>query len=127
MIEEAQRLYGSPQYRFRIARADCELGGVAIAKGALVVLLHGAANRDPARFGTCPAEPDLARPRPRDHLTFNYGPRSCVGSGLARAEMSYALEAVLDRFPQLAPDPAAAAPRFANLFMRSFRPLHVVL
>jgi cytochrome P450 len=127
VIEEAQRLYGSPQFRFRRANADCELGGVTIAKDQTLVLLHGAANRDPAKFGGCPAAPDLTRVRPRDHLTFNYGPRTCVGSGLARVEMKDALNAVLDRFPTIAVDPAAAPPRFANLFMRSFRPLHVRL
>ena len=127
VIEEAQRLYGSPQFRFRRANADCELGGVAIAKDQTLVLLHGAANRDPAKFGACPAAPDLNRARPRDHLTFNYGPRTCIGSGLARIEMKDALEAVLDNFPDIEVDCSAAPPRFANLFMRSFRPLNVLL
>jgi cytochrome P450 len=127
VIEEAQRLYGSPQFRFRRANADCELGGVAIAKDQTLVLLHGAANRDPAKFGACPAAPDLSRARPRDHLTFNYGPRTCIGSGLARIEMKDALEVVLEHFPDIQVDRSAAPPRFANLFMRSFRPLNVVL
>jgi cytochrome P450 len=127
VIEEAQRLYGSPQFRFRRANADCELGGVNIAKDQMLVLLHGAANRDPAKFGACPAAPDLTRARPRDHLTFNYGPRTCVGSGLARIEMRDALNAVLGRFPNIEVDTSAAPPRFANLFMRSFRPLNVLL
>jgi cytochrome P450 len=125
VIEEAQRLYGSPQWRYRRANSDCELGGVSIKKDQMVILLHGAANRDPAHFGACPAVPDLARPRPRDHLTFNYGPRTCVGVGLARLEMRDALTAVLDRLPNVRPDPDAVPPRFANQFMRSFRPLHV--
>jgi cytochrome P450 len=127
VIEEAQRLYGSPQFRFRRANADCELGGVSIAKDQTLILLHGAANRDPAKFGACPAAADLTRARPRDHLTFNYGPRTCVGSGLARMEMRDALNAVLGRFPDIHIDAGAAPPRFANLFMRSFRPLHVRL
>lgn len=126
VIEEAQRLYGSPQWRYRRANSDCELGGVAIAKDQMIVLLHGAANRDPQHFGTCPAMPNLARARPRDHLTFNYGPRTCVGIGLARMEMRDALNGVLNRLPGVRPDPAAPPPRFANLFMRSFRPLHVL-
>jgi cytochrome P450 len=127
VIEEAQRLYGSPQYRYRRANRDCQLGGVAIAKDQLIILVHGAANRDPARFGACPSAPDLNRPRPRDHLTFNYGPRTCVGSGLARMEMRDALDAVLDRYPEVAPHPHMPSPVFANLFMRSFRPLNVYL
>jgi cytochrome P450 len=126
VVEEAQRLYGSPQYRYRRANADCELGGVAIRKNDVVILLHGAANRDPERFGTCPAAVNLNREKPGDHLTFNFGPRSCVGAGLARMEMHAALNAVLDRLPNVRPDPSAEQPRFASLFMRSFRPLNVL-
>jgi cytochrome P450 len=126
LVEEAQRLYGSPQWRYRRANADCVLGDVAIAKDQMIVLVHGAANRDPNHFGACPAAPDLTRARPRDHITFNYGPRTCVGIGLARMEMSDALNGILDRLPNVRPDPDAPQPRFANLFMRSFRPLHVL-
>jgi cytochrome P450 len=126
VVEEAQRLYGSPQYRFRRANADCELGGVAVRQNDILILLHGAANRDPARFGPCPAAVDLSRDRPGDHLTFNYGPRSCVGAGLARMEMHQALNAVLDRLPNVRPNLAAEQPRYASQFMRSFRPLNVL-
>jgi cytochrome P450 len=126
VIEEAQRLYGSPQYRYRRANADCELGGVSIKKDDVLVLLHGAANRDPEHFGACPSTANLSRERPGDHLTFNYGPRSCVGAGLARMEMSEALKAVLEQLPGVKPDAGAEQPRFAGLFMRSFRPLHVM-
>ncbi|WP_116812390.1 cytochrome P450 [Steroidobacter cummioxidans] len=126
VIEEAQRLYGSPQWRYRRANQDCNLGGVDVAKDQVLILLHGAANRDPKRFGQCPSHPDLARPRMRDHLTFGYGPRSCVGMGLARMEMRDALNGVLDRLPNVRPDLDAEPPRFANLFMRSYRPLHVL-
>jgi cytochrome P450 len=125
VIEEAQRLYGSPQWRYRRANQDCSLGGVNVAKDQVLIMLHGAANRDPKRFGQCPANPDLARPRMRDHLTFGYGPRSCVGMGLARMEMRDALNGLLDQLPNLRPDLDAEPPRFANLFMRSYRPLHV--
>ena len=97
-----------------------------IKKDDVVVLLHGAANRDPVHFGACPAAANLSRERPGDHLTFNYGPRSCIGAGLARMEMIEALKAVLERLPDVAPDAGAEQPRFAGLFMRSFRPLNAV-
>lgn len=125
VIEEAQRLYGSPQWRYRRANQDCVLGTAEVKKDQVIILLHGAANRDPKRFGDCPSAPNLARPRMRDHLTFNYGPRVCVGMGLARIEMRDALNGVLDRLANVRPDTDAEPPRFANLFMRSFRPLHV--
>lgn len=62
VIEEAQRLFGSPQWRYRRANQDCNLGGVDVAKDQMLVLLHGAANRDPKRFGQCLANADLQRP-----------------------------------------------------------------
>lgn len=126
VIEESLRLYPAPQWRYRIANHDCELGGVAVRKDQLLVLLHAAANRDPEHYGACPQRPDLERQRPSDHLTFNYGPRLCVGAGLARIEMREAICAVLDHLPNVRPDPAAEPPQFASQFMRSYRPLHVV-
>lgn len=124
VVEEAMRLYGSVMYRFRLANQDFTLGGVAVRKDQRLILLHSAANRDPAKFG-CPHQADLARPRLSDHLAFNKGPRSCVGIGLARAEMRDALAAVLDRLPNVRLDPDAEQPRFKSLFMRSWRPINV--
>lgn len=123
-IEEAMRLYGSVQYRYRIAANSCQLGGVEIAKGDKLVLLSAAANRDPGQF-ECPADIDLDRHRINDHLAFGVGPRACVGSLLARAEIFETLNAVLGRLPGLALDPHKPAPQYHGLFMRSFYPLHV--
>lgn len=124
VVEESMRLYGSVMYRFRLANKDCVLGGVEVRKDQRLILLHSAANRDPAKFG-CPHEADLARPRLADHLAFNKGPRSCVGISLARAEMRDALAAVLDHLPNVRLDPDAEPPRFKSLFMRSWRPINV--
>ncbi|MGI4795948.1 MAG: cytochrome P450 [Janthinobacterium lividum] len=123
-VEESMRLYGSVMYRFRIANQDCTLDGVEVGKDQKLILLHSAANRDPAKFG-CPHEADLARPRLSDHLAFNKGPRSCVGISLARAEMRDALAAVLDYLPNVNLDPDAEPPHFKSLFMRSWRPINV--
>jgi hypothetical protein len=41
-------------------------------------------------------------------------------------EMHEALNAVLDRLPNVRPNLAAAPPRYASQFMRSFRPLNVL-
>jgi cytochrome P450 len=87
--------------------------------------VHAAANRDPKKFA-CPVDIDLGRSRLKDHLAFNFGPRACVGAGLARAEMHDSIQILLDRLPNLRLDPAAEAPRFGSLFMRSWRPLHVI-
>jgi hypothetical protein len=69
---------------------------------------------------------DLDRPRLRDHLAFNVGPRTCVGAGLARAEMHDSIQILFDRLPELRLEPDAEPPRFSSLFMRSWRPLHVL-
>jgi cytochrome P450 len=123
-IEEAMRLFSAVQYRFRISQEDCKLGGAQIKAGQTLVLVHAAANRDPARY-SCPSQVDLGRTQPADHLAFNRGPRTCVGAGLARREMFDAVSAVLDRLPGVTLDPAQPPPRFTSLFMRSFKPLHV--
>lgn len=93
--------------------------------GDVLALVHAAANRDPKRF-SCPIDIDLDRPRLRDHLAFNVGPRTCVGAGLARTEMHDSIAMLLDRLPNLRLDPSAETPRFSSLFMRSWRPLHVL-
>ncbi|MHC8380513.1 cytochrome P450 [Pseudomonas sp. LB3P14] len=124
-IEEVLRVWGSVQYRYRVANQDIELGGVQIRKDQVVFTLNAAANRDPEHYA-CPAQIDLHRDKPRDHLAFNAGPRTCAGLSLARAEIRVALNQVLDRLPELRLDPAAPPPRFCGLFTRSFKPLQVL-
>jgi cytochrome P450 len=124
-VEEALRIYGSVQYRFRVANEDGELGGLPVKKDQVLILINAAANQDPAKY-QCPVDVDLNRRLPRDHLAFNTGPRVCVGAALARAEMEDAITVLLDRLPNLRLDPDAEKPRFAFHYTRSFRPLHVL-
>jgi cytochrome P450 len=124
-IEEVMRTHGSVEYRYRIANRDIELAGVQVKKDQVVFTLNAAANRDPGHY-SCPAKIDLARSRPRDHLAFNTGPRTCVGAGLARAEMRIALDSLMQRLRGLRLDPGAEQPAFSGIFTRSFRPLHVL-
>jgi cytochrome P450 len=124
-VEESMRVYGSVQYRFRVAASDTRIGEADVKAGDMLILVHAAANRDPKKFA-CPMDVDLDRPRLRDHLAFNVGPRTCVGAGLARVEMHDSIQILLDRLPKLRLDPGAEPPRFSSLFMRSWRPLHVL-
>ena len=124
-VEEGMRLFGSVMYRLRRASEDCELGGQAIAKGDLLILVHSAANRDPEKY-SCPHSADLTRSPDNDHLAFNKGPRKCIGSGFARAEMMEALRMVLAEMPNVRLDPNAQKPQFDGLFLRSWRPLNVL-
>ena len=63
---------------FRLARRAASIGGVDIAPGTPVMLLNGAANRDPRRF-ECPAEFRVDRPNSKEHLAFGRGAHSCPG------------------------------------------------
>jgi cytochrome P450 len=98
-VEEAARWESPVQRTWRITRTDVALAGQTIPRGALVVLLLGAANRDPARF----ADPDRFDPMRRDrgHLAFGAGVHACLGAALARVEAELAVGSLLRRFPSL--------------------------
>jgi cytochrome P450 len=123
--EEVLRLYGSVHFRFRIANVDTELAGVPIAEGDFLYALVIGANRDPVRYPD-PWEVELHRRSPRDHLAFSFGPRTCAGAQLARAEIQEIVTAVLERLPNLRVDPDAEPPQFRGFLLRSFRPLHAL-
>jgi len=95
-IEEALRIESPVKADFRLARRAATVGDVAIPPGTPVMLLNGAANRDPRRF-ECPAEFRLDRPNAREHIAFGRGHHTCPGAPLARAEGCISLERILDR------------------------------
>ncbi len=99
-VEELLRYDGPVQRTSRFAHADVEIGDRKIAKGAMVVTLIGAANRDPAQFPD-PDRLDVTRPDNR-HIAFGFGIHFCLGAPLARLEGQIALGALLQRAPKLA-------------------------
>jgi cytochrome P450 len=116
-IEEAMRWEPPISTVVRVARKDCELGGIAIPAGTNVSVSVAAANRDPAHY----PDPDRFDPRRRNfaHLTFGAGPHVCLGMPLARLEASVAIGALLDRLPDLRADPAAPHPSINGVAFRS--------
>jgi cytochrome P450 len=64
-----------------------------------MMMLIGAANRDPRQFGSDSEAFNIHRP-PRQHLAFSVGTHFCLGSALARLEGRIALEEILKRFPE---------------------------
>jgi cytochrome P450 len=95
-IEEVLR-YRSPfQWMMRTPLRDVEVHGTAIRKGAFVLPMVGAANRDPTRFPH-PNRFDIARD-PNPHVAFGHGIHFCLGAALARLEARIALSDLLSRF-----------------------------
>ncbi len=95
-LEEVLRFESPVKADFRMALRTTTIGGVDVPAGTPVMLLNGAANRDPERF-ECPAEFHADRPNAQSHVAFGRGVHSCPGGPLARAEGRISLERILDR------------------------------
>ena len=95
-IEEALRYESPVKGDFRLSRTPVTVGGRELPAGTTVMVLNGAANRDPRRFDN-PDEFEPTRRNARQHLAFGRGIHSCPGAPLARAETRVALERLLDR------------------------------
>ncbi len=96
-VDEFLRFESSNQLGNRRATVDCVVGGVPLAKGTLITLCIGSANRDPAQFEHA-EEMDITRPNCK-HLSFAFGIHQCAGLHLARLEGRVALQIFLQRFP----------------------------
>lgn len=103
-VDEFLRLESPIQMAPRYLAAELELGGVAIPRGATVVVILGSANRDPRAFDA-PDEVRLGRGG-GGSLTFSRGHHFCLGSNLARREVAAALAALLASFEKLEVDPS---------------------
>ncbi len=114
-VEEALRLEPPFRYHMRSVPNDTELGDVEIPAGATVLLLWGAANRDPAVFDH-PETIDLTRQVPRRHVAFGRGIHHCVGAPLARVEARNVLRVLLNRVSDITLDPQRP-PRWVNSLM----------
>lgn len=84
----------------RLATEDVDYHGTLIRKGDWVMPYQATANVDPSVCPVAPTELDLERD-PVPHLTFGYGPHTCLGQHLARAELREIVSRVFDRFPTL--------------------------
>jgi cytochrome P450 len=99
-IEESLRMDSPVKADSRLARRATTIGGVDIAAGTVVMVLPGAANRDPRRFED-PHEFRLDRKNVREHMAFARGVHSCPGGPLARVEGRVSIERILDRMSEI--------------------------
>jgi len=100
VTEEVLRFDPPVQMTGRVAHEPVELGGIMLEKNQWVIALLAAANRDPEVY----PEPDrfeIMRGSPAEHLAFSGGIHYCLGSPLARLELTRAFRALAERFPKI--------------------------
>lgn len=102
-VEELLRLTSPVQGLARTVTRDVELHGTTIPAGRRALLLYGAANRDPRRYGPDADDLEVLR-RPTQILTFSQGSHHCLGAAAARLQARVAIEELLARCPDFAVD-----------------------
>jgi cytochrome P450 family 144 len=95
-IEETLRFEPPFRGHYRHVRRDSTLAGVDVPADSHLLLMWGAANRDPAQFDA-PNEFRLDRAAIKNHVTFGKGVHFCVGAALARLEAHVVLGMLLQR------------------------------
>ena len=123
-VEETLRWETPTMMAVRSASRDTELAGVRIPKDSVLTIMTAVANHDAVRHRD-PDAFDIGRPRER-HLAFSYGSHVCLGQHLARLEMARALNALLDRLPNLRLDPDMPRPRITGINFRTPSDVHVL-
>jgi cytochrome P450 len=112
-VEECLRFESPVKGDFRLSRTAVNVGGVDIPAGKTVMVLNGAAGRDPRRF----EEPDefrMDRANAKEHLAFGRGPHACPGGPLARAETRISIERLLERMQDIRISESAHGPAGAR-------------
>lgn len=107
-IDESTRWNPTAPVFSRLVVEDTELGGVAMPAGGVLEICLGAANRDPTRWDN-PDAFDLHRPV-QPNLAFGIGQHRCLGINVAHAELTAAINALFDAFPDMRLDPAEPEP-----------------
>ena len=130
-IEEVLRMEGPVKSMFRMARVATSVGGVDVPAGTTLLILPGAANRDPRQFEE-PNDFRADRPSAREHVAFGRGIHSCPGGPLSRLEVQISLNRLLDRTADLRISEAEHGPPDARRYeydptfiLRGLKSLHL--
>ena len=116
-IEEALRWESPVQMTSRENLVDVELSGVHIPAGSHISVVIGSGNHDEEVFED-PERFDIFRDGP-PHLAFGEGPHRCLGEHLARLETTVAMNALLDRLPDIRLEPGDSDPHVHGSAFRS--------
>jgi cytochrome P450 len=100
VAEEVLRFDPPVQQTARVAHQPVQVGDVVVARNQWMITLLAAANRDPEVYPE-PNRFDITRESPVEHLAFSGGIHYCLGSPLARLELSQAIRALAERFPSI--------------------------
>jgi hypothetical protein len=95
-IEELLRAY-APVTMARVVREEVQIGDVVMQPGDWTLLPFPAANRDPEMFER--ADEVLIDREQNRHAAFGLGIHRCIGSNLARLELTVAVQEFLREFP----------------------------
>ena len=106
-VEEMLRWVSPIKNMARTVTHEVEYGGQVMAEGDEVLLLYPSANRDATAFAD-PMAFDIRR-RPNEHVAFGFGPHFCLGSSLARLELSVMFDRLADRLPDIHLGPGVAS------------------
>ena len=108
----------------RNAAHDVDLHGETIPAGDVVLLAYGAANHDPRAFEH-PERCILDR-HPNRHVAFGHGRHLCLGSNLARLELTIMIERFAALFPEFEVDPERPPTWKPRGDVRALASLHLV-
>ncbi|WP_416967989.1 cytochrome P450 [Streptomyces sp. 4F14] len=112
-VEETLRVY-SFVVPARKATRDVEIGGCPVKSGEMVMLPLAVTNRDPGRYPD-PHHVDLHRAT-TNHIAFGSGPHRCLGSHLARLELTVAVEEWHRRIPHYRVAPGQDLWQHGNMY-----------
>jgi cytochrome P450 family 144 len=124
LLEECLRLESPFRYHMRIARRDADLCGVLIPEGSTMLMMWGAANRDPAAFAHADR---IDLDRPRHHVAFGSGIHVCLGNTLARLEARVIIESLLAATSEFCVDDSDTVRWVQSLAVRRLDQLPLVL
>jgi cytochrome P450 len=122
-VDELLRFDSPVQITQRVVVQDMEVVGCPVKEGDEILLVLGAANRDPAAFAA-PHQLDVTRDA-RKHVAFGGGIHHCLGAVLARMEGQIALQALLGRFDRI--ELAGTPDRRPTFTLRGLESLPVAL